>query len=204
MDLIQFPMPLVEKETVNGTQSSFLYTEAFNRRKIFLFGSIDENTSYAFTNQTLHLMQDKTQPIDIYINSPGGNVLDGLAIYDIIQGCEAPVNLYCISLAASMASIIFAGGEKGRRFILPNSKIMIHEPLINSTPGGSASSIATTAESLLKTRELLNGILAKHTGKSIKEINAATKEDRWFTADEALKFGLADAIVTKIDEGKEE
>ena len=76
---------------------------------------------------------------------------------------------------------------------------MIHEPLINSTPGGPASSIATTAESLLKTRELLNGILAKHTGKSIKEINAATKEDRWFTADEALKFGLADAIVTKID-----
>ncbi len=192
-------MPLAEKETLNGTHTSSLYTEAFKRRKIFLFGCIDEYTAYSFTNQMLYLMQDKDKPIDIIINSGGGSVLDGLAIYDLIQGCETPVNMYCTGLAASMASIIFAGGHKGHRFILPNSKIMIHEPLVYGNTGGSASSVATTAESLLKTRDLLNGLLAKHTGKSVKQINAATKEDKWLTAEEAVKFGIADEIVTKIN-----
>ena len=193
-----YPLPQIKTETVNGLQTTDLYTDAFNRRIITLFGSIDETTVYSFTNQMLYLMQDKDKPIDIYINSGGGSVLDGLAIYDIIQSCEAPVNMYCIGLAASMAAVIFAGGQKGRRFILPHSKVMCHEPLINTGAGGSASSVATTAESLLKTRELLNGLLAKHTGKKIKQINAAVKEDLWMTAEEATNFGIADAIVTSI------
>ena len=190
--------PAIEKESVNGIQEVSLSTNAFSNRKIFLFGPIDEKTVYMFTAQMLYLMEDEQSPIDIYINSPGGEVNSGLAIYDLIQACKAPINMYCIGMAASMGALIFAGGEKGNRFILPHSKVMIHEPLIPNGVGGSASSIKSTADSILKTRELLNGILAKHTGKSLEEINVATDHDNFMTAEEAIEFGLCDMVTDRI------
>lgn len=190
--------PAVERESVNGIQEISLYTNAFSNRKIFLFGPIDERIVYTFTAQMLYLMEDEQSPVDIYINSPGGEVNSGLAIYDLIQSCKAPINMYCIGMAASMGALIFAGGKKGHRFILPHSKVMIHEPLIPNGVGGSASSIKSTADSILQTRELLNGILAKHTGKTLDEINKATDHDNFMTANEAIEFGLCDKIATRI------
>ena len=187
-------VPALEKESANGIQSVSLVTECFTNRKIFLFGEIDETLVYSFTMQLLTLMEDEQSEIDIYVNSPGGEVNSGLAIYDLVQSCKAPINMYCIGIAASMAALIFAGGEKGRRFILPHSKVMIHEPLIPNGVGGSASSIKSTADSILQTRELLNGILAKHTGKTLEEINKATDHDNFMTAKEAIEFGLCDNI----------
>lgn len=190
--------PAVERESVNGIQEVSLYTNAFSNRKLFLFGSIDEKTVYSFTAQMLYLMEDEQSPIDIYINSPGGEVNSGLAIYDLIQSCKAPINMYCIGMAASMGALIFAGGKKGHRFMLPHSKVMIHEPLIPNGVGGSASSIKSTADSILQTREILNGILAKHTGKTLEEINKATDHDNFMTANEAIEFGLCDKVATRI------
>lgn len=190
--------PAVERESVNGIQEVSLYTNAFSNRKIFLFGPIDEKTVYTFTAQMLYLMEDEQSEIDIYINSPGGEVNSGLAVYDLIQSCRAPINMYCIGMAASMGALIFAGGREGRRYILPHSKVMIHEPLIPNGVGGSASSIKSTADSILKTRELLNGILAKHSGKTLEEINKATDHDNFMTAEEAIEFGLCDKVVQKI------
>lgn len=190
--------PAIERESANGIQEVSLYTNAFSNRKVFLFGPIDERTVYTFTAQMLYLMEDEQSPIDIYINSPGGEVNSGLAIYDLIQSCKAPVNMYCIGMAASMGALIFAGGKKGHRFIMPHSQVMIHEPLIPNGVGGSASSIKSTADSILQTRELLNGILAKHTGKTIEEINKATDHDNFMTADEAIEFGLCDRVTSRI------
>lgn len=190
--------PAVERESVNGIQEVSLYTNAFSNRKLFLFGPIDEKIVYSFTAQMLYLMEDEQSPIDIYINSPGGEVNSGLAIYDLIQSCKAPINMYCIGMAASMGALIFAGGKKGHRFMLPHSKVMIHEPLIPNGVGGSASSIKSTADSILQTRELLNGILAKHTGKTLEEINKATDHDNFMTANEAIEFGLCDKVATRI------
>ena len=190
--------PAVERESVNGIQEISLYTNAFSNRKVFLFGPIDETTVYSFTAQMLYLMEDEQTPIDIYVNSPGGDVNSGLAIYDLIQACKAPINMYCIGMAASMGALIFAGGRKGHRYILPHSKVMIHEPLIPNGVGGSASSIKSTADSILQTRELLNGILAKHTGKSLVEINKATDHDNFMTAEEAIVFGLCDKVTNRI------
>ena len=122
----------------------------------------------------------------------------GLVIYDCIQASEVEINMICAGTAASMAAIIFAGGQKGHRYILPHSKVMIHEPLLAGGVGGSATSIKNISDSILETREIVNGILAKHTGKTVKEINKATSFDNYMNAEEAIKFGLCDKITTKM------
>ena len=193
-----YMMPEIERESVNGVQQISLSTDLFTNRKIFLFGEINDATVYAFTMQMMSLMEDEQSEIDIYVNSPGGEVNAGLAIYDLIRLCRAPINMYCIGMAASMGALIFSSGEKGRRYILPHSKVMIHEPLIPHGIAGSASSIKNTADSILQTRELLNGILAGNSGKTMDEINKATDHDNIMTAEEAIKFGLCDQIVNSI------
>lgn len=193
-----YSIPALEKESSNGIQQVSLITDAFTNRRLFLFGEIDQNLVFSFTMQMLSLMEDEQSEINIYINSPGGEVNSGLAIYDLIQSCKTPINMYCIGMAESMGALIFAGGQKGRRFILPHSKVMIHEPLIPNGVGGSASSIKSTADSILQMRELLNGILAEHSGKTLDEINKATDHDNFMTAEEAIAFGLCDEVVARI------
>jgi ATP-dependent Clp protease protease subunit len=187
--------PVIEVESSAGIREELLTTRLFMERKIFLYGEISENTSNAFVTRMLFLSREK-KPLDIYLNTPGGSVTAGLVIYDLIQECDFPINIYCTGMAASMGAVILAGGQKGRRFLLPHSKVMIHEPLLAGGVNGSASTIEKTAESILETKKILNTLLAKHTGKTEKEINKATAFDNFMNAEEAIKFGLCDKITS--------
>lgn len=191
-------MPSVEVESAHGTREVSLATRHLMNRKIFLTGSIDGEMANNFLSQFLYLEQESEEPVTIYINSPGGEVNAGLMIYDTIRGSRLSINMVCTGMAASMAAILLAGGQKGRRYILKHSKVMIHEPLISNGVGGSATSIKNIAESILETREIVNGILAEHTGKSIEEINEATNFDNYMNAEEAIKFGICDEIATNV------
>lgn len=166
-------------------------------RFINIKGPIDSEVADAFTEQMLILNRESTtEPITVLINSTGGSVSQGLLMYDVIQGSIAPVRLICKGEAYSMAAILLASGNpKHGRFILPNSKVMIHEPLIQGGVGGKTSSIKSISDSLIETRKKLNGILAKHTGHTIEEIDEATSYDHYFTAEEAVRFGLCDKVV---------
>ena len=190
--------PAVTKESHNGTHEVQLYAELLTNRNIFLQGEINRDLANEFLTQFLYLNSQGTEEIKIYINSPGGEITSGLVVYDLIQSSPSPIKLYCTGLAASMAAIIFAGGKKGNRFILPHSKVMIHEPLISGGVGGSATSIKNISDSILKTKELVNQILSKHTGKSIEEIETATSFDNYLNAEEAVEFGICDQITSNI------
>lgn len=192
---MQFWNPCIEEESCNGVREVQLFTKHFADRKIFINGEVTEEMADDFVSKMLYLSRTK-EPIDIYLNTPGGSVNAGLVIYDIIQSCnkKIPVNIYCTGMASSMGAVILAGGQKGKRFILPHSRVMIHEPLISGGMGGSATSIKKTAESILETKAITNGILAKHTGKTIEEIDEATSFDNFMNAEEAIEFGICDAI----------
>ncbi|MBQ7767148.1 MAG: ATP-dependent Clp protease proteolytic subunit [Lachnospiraceae bacterium] len=185
----------IEVESYGGVRELSLETRHFSNRKLFLTGTVSPKMANTFVSELLYLSQTD-EPIDIYINSPGGSVNAGLVIYDVIQSCEGkiPINMYCIGSASSMGAVILAGGQKGRRYILPHSKVMIHEPLIADGMGGSASTIKKTAESILETKEIINGIISKHTGKTIEEVDEATSFDNFMNAEEAIAFGLCDEI----------
>ena len=188
-------IPTVEEESCNGVREITLRTKHFCNGKLFLTGEVTEDMANDFVSELLYLVE-KGEPINIYINSPGGSVNAGLVIYDVIQSCidKVEINMYCIGMAASMGAVILAGGQKGRRYILPHSKVMIHEPLISGGMGGSATSIKKTADSILETKAITNGILAKHTGKTVEEIDEATSFDNFMNAQEAIEFGLCDEI----------
>lgn len=193
----RFVGPSIEVESAHGVREVSLDTRHLMNRRIFLNGEINEDTANDFLSQMLYLEEDSSDPITIYINSPGGSVNAGLVIYDCIQASEVEINMICAGNAASMAAIILAGGQQGHRYILPHSKVMIHEPLLAGGVGGSATSIKNISDSILETREIVNKILAKHTGKTLKEINKATSFDNYMNAEEAIKFGLCDQITTK-------
>lgn len=182
-------------ETSNGRSERHLRTWLLTDRKIFLDGEVTDEMAIQFAMQMEYLAQSK-DPIDIYINSPGGSVNAGLVIYDIIQGLdgEIPINIYCIGMAASMGAVLLAGGQKGRRFILPHSKCMIHEPLIQKGIGGSATSIKETADSILETKAIICEILAKHTGKTTEEIDKDISFDNFMNAEKAVEYGICDEI----------
>lgn len=187
-------VPHVEVESAYGTREMDLYTRQLMERNVFLQGKIDEFMANSIANQLMYLQSEGSEPINIFINSGGGEVQNGLVIYDLIQGIESPVNMYCMGLAGSMAAVLLASGQKGRRYILPHSKTMIHEPLISGGVGGSATSIRTISDSILETKEVINEILAKHTGRSIEEINEATKYDNYMNAKESVEFGICDEV----------
>ena len=187
-------IPTIEVEGVNGTREVSLYTRHLTNRNIFLNGEINADMANFFVTQLLYLEETPDEPVNIYINSPGGEVNAGLMIYDAIQGSKLEINMICTGLAASMAAVLLAGGQRGSRYILRHSKVMIHEPLLANGVGGSATSIRKISESIIETRELVNGILAKPTGKTVEEINEATSFDNYMSAEEAIAFGLCDRI----------
>ncbi len=187
-------MPCVEVESVNGTREVNLYTKHLMKRNIFIEGDINQALANDVMRQLIYLKELSNEPINIFINSGGGDVNSGLLIYDMIQSIETPVNTYCMGIAASMAAVLLAGGQPGKRFILPHSKTMIHEPLLSGGLGGSATSIKTISNSILETKEIINGILAKHTGKTIEEIDEATRFDNYMNAEDSIAFGLCDHI----------
>src|SRR5437016_3935627 len=165
-------------------------------------GEIDDFMANAVIQRLLFLQyENRTQEIHLYINSPGGSVTSTLAIYDTMQFLECPIATYCMGIAASGAAIILAAGTKGKRFALPHSKIMAHQPW--GQVGGQVSDIEIQANEILKDRHLLNAILARHTGKPIEQIEKETERDRYFTAAEAKEFGLVDDVLLKLaDETK--
>lgn len=189
-------IPYVVEQTGRGERSYDIYSRLLQDRILFLGTEIDDGVANAVVAQLLFLQsQDGTKDISMYINSPGGVVTAGLAIYDTIQTLSCEVATYCIGQAASMGAVLLAAGAKGKRFALPNARIMIHQPLGGAS--GQASDIAIHAKEILRIRENLNGILAKHTGRSLKEIARDTERDNFMSAEEALAYGLIDHVVTK-------
>jgi len=166
-------------------------------RIIFLEGVINDAAANLAVMKFLYLQyENRTQGISFYINSPGGSVSSTLAIYDTMQFIECPVATYCIGLAASGAAVLLAGGSKGRRFSLPHSKIMIHQPY--GQVGGQVSDIEIQAEEIIKSRQVINEVLARHTGQSIEQIARDTERDRYLTAMQAKEYGLVDEVVGRI------
>lgn len=190
-------IPSYIEESVSGTKEIDLRTRHFSDRRLFLVGEVDDRMANDFVSQILFLSKEK-KPVDIFLNSPGGSVGAGLVIYDLIQACRFPVNIYCTGMAYSMGAVLLAGGQKGRRFTLPHSKVMVHEPLIAGGIGGSATSVKKTAENILEVKALINELLSRHTGKSAEEIDKATAFDNFMSSDEAIAFGIVDEIKTVI------
>lgn len=188
-------MNRVYKESSGGGSEHSMAAILAANGNIMLEGEVKTAMALSFAEKMRYLASEG-KDVSILLNSPGGEVDAGLLVYDVIQKYPYDVKIICVGLAASMGAIILAGGRKGRRFILPNSKVMIHEPLIAGGFGGSATKIEQKAQLILDVKRHLNGILAKHTGKTIKEIDEATSFDNYMTAQEAVEFGICDAIGT--------
>ena len=185
---------MVIEKTMNGERSYDIYSRMLKDRVVFLTGPIDDDVANLIIAQLLFLeAEDNKKDIQMYINSPGGEVYSGMAIYDTMQYIKPNVSTICVGLAASMASFLLAGGEKGKRFSLPNSRILIHQPLGGTQ--GQASDIKIQAEEILKIREEMNAILSKNTGQTIAKIDKDTDRDFYMRADEALKYGIIDRII---------
>ena len=191
-------LPSVEVDSYGGTRVVQLETRLLMSRRMFITGVIDNEVANNFVSEILYLSAESDEPITVYINSPGGEVVAGLLIYDAMQGIENSINTVCTGMAASMGAILLAAGKQGSRYILPHSKVLIHEPLISDIDGGSATSVMRISKSLLKTRDVLSEILADHTGKSVREINAALSSNRFMSADKAIEFGLVDHITESL------
>lgn len=192
----------VIKKSSNGIQSLPLDAMLLSKRIVFLKGKITSDSADEILRQMIYLAEeDPAAPIRLIINSPGGTVSAGLAIYDQIKGSPAPVETYCVELAASMAAHLLAAGAPGKRCILRHSHTMIHEPLISSESGGvtgSATDIQKTAESIMKTKRQMVELLAADTGHTAEEIEAATAFDNIMDAEQAVAFGLCDCIVDRV------
>ena len=168
------------------------------QRKIFLWSAVEDESAERIVKQLLFLDSKSNDEITFYINSPGGVVSSGLAIYDVMQAIKSPIATVVCGQAASFGAVLLAGGAKGRRFAWPNARVMIHQPLIQGHMFGPASDIQIQAEEMLRIRQTLNGILAKHTGKTVDQIEADTDRDNFMTAEEAKAYGLIDAIDTRL------
>jgi len=191
-----FLIPTVIEKTHAGERAYDIYSRLLKDRIIFLGTGIDDDVANAVVAQLLFLeSQDSEKDIKIYINSPGGSVTAGLAIYDAMQHVKPDVQTICIGMAASMGAVLLAGGAKGKRFALPNAEVMIHQVLGGAQ--GQASDIKIHAERILKTRDQLNKILVKHTGQPMKKIEQDTERDNFMDAKDAVTYGLVDKVITK-------
>lgn len=183
----------------NGISLVPIESRLLTERKVFIEGEINEKSACDFIKCIMLLIKENSEkPIDVYINSPGGEVVSGMLILDALKGIKPDVNLHCIGTAASMAAILLASGKQGHRFVNPHAKIMIHEPLIAGGVSGSATSIKRTAESILETKAMAVDLLAECTGRSKDEIEAAISYDNYMNAKECIEFGIADSIETSI------
>ena len=187
-------VPIVVEQTNRGERSYDIYSRLLKDRIIFLSGEIDDVTANLVVAQMLFLeMEDPDKEINLYINSPGGSVTAGMAIYDTMQYLRCPVSTLCIGMAASMGAVLLAAGAKGMRRILPNAEVMIHQPLGGAQ--GQATDIAIHAEYIMKIKKKLNTILAQRTGQPLEKVEADTERDHFLSAEEALAYGIVDEIV---------
>ena len=188
-------VPYVTEQTSRGERSYDIYSRLLKERIIFLGEEVNDTSASIIVAQLLFLeAEDPSKDIHLYINSPGGSVSAGFAIYDTMKYIKCDVSTICIGMAASMGAFLLAGGTKGKRFALPNSEIMIHQP--SGGARGQATEIKIVAENILKTKKKLNEILAANTGRSIEEIERDTERDNYMSAEEAKAYGLIDEILT--------
>jgi ATP-dependent Clp protease protease subunit len=193
---MSYLIPMVIEQTGRGERSYDIYSRLLKDRIIFLGTAIDDNVANVVVAQLLFLeSEDPDKDVYLYINSPGGVVTAGLAIYDTMQYIKPPVSTICMGQAASMAAVLLAAGDQGKRIALPNSKVMIHQPLGGAQ--GQASDIAIQAKEILKTRKLLNDILAKHTKQPIDRIETDTDRDFFMSTEEAVQYGIVDKVIEK-------
>jgi ATP-dependent Clp protease, protease subunit len=191
-------VPIVIEQTSRGERSYDIYSRLLKDRIILLGTPVTEDVSNVIVAQMLFLeMENPEKDISLYINSPGGSVSAGLAIYDIMQFVKCDVSTVCIGMAASMGALLLSAGAKNKRYILPNSKVMIHQPLIGGNGiSGQASDVEIHAKEMLRTKKKLTDILVKHTGQSFDDVTKATDRDNYMTAVEAKDFGIVDEVVT--------
>lgn len=188
--------PRIIRETNSGFQAFDIRDRMLANRQVICVDPIDAQSANSLVIQLLHLQNDDPEgEITLILNTPGGEVLSGLAVYDTMQAISCPIRTLCTGIAASMGAVLFAAGD--RRQMLPHSKVMIHDPLMNSV-GGNALSVKDTAENLMKMRNIMGEILAKHTDRSVKEVLKKTSSDTFFDAQQAIDFGLADEIITNL------
>ena len=188
---------MVVEQTSRGERAFDIYSRLLNERIIFLGTPVDDQIANLIVAQLLHLeSEDPDKDISIYINSPGGSVYAGLAIYDTMQFIKPDVQTYCIGQAASVAAVLLAAGAKGKRFSLPNSRILIHQPWVQGL-GGQTTDIDIHARELLRTRERLNQILAQHSGQPLKRIQDDTERDYIMSADQGKEYGIIDDVIRK-------
>ncbi|MFH4354794.1 MAG: ATP-dependent Clp endopeptidase proteolytic subunit ClpP [Neisseriaceae bacterium] len=198
-------VPTVIEQTARGERAFDLYSRLLKDRIIFLVGPISDSVANLIVAQLLFLeSEDPSKDIYLYINSPGGSVTSGLAIYDTMNYIRPEVATICTGMAASMGAFLLSSGVKGKRWALPHSRIMIHQPLISGGLAGQASDIEIHARELLKTKEMLNQLLAKNTQQSIETIERDTDRDNFLSSEEARLYGLIDRVITSRDEIKKE
>ena len=191
-------VPYVVEQTNKGERSYDIYSRLLKDRIIFLGEEVNDVTASLVVAQLLFVAsEDPNKDISLYINSPGGSVTAGMAIYDTMQYIKCDVSTICLGMAASMGAFLLAGGTKGKRFALPNAEVMIHQP--SGGAKGQATDIQITAENILKTKKKLNEILAANTGKTYEQVAADTERDYYMSAEEALAYGLIDGVITKRD-----
>ena len=189
-----YMIPYVVEQTGKGERTYDIYSRLLLDRIVFISGEVNDEMANAICAQLLFLQsQDPKKEISCYVNSPGGSVTAGLAIYDTMQFVKCPIATYCIGQAASMGAVLLTAGAKGRRFALPNARIMIHQPWGGAE--GKASDIEITAKEILRLKEILNGILAKHSGQKMADVVKDTDRDHFMSAEEAKKWGLIDEVL---------
>ena len=191
-------VPIVVEQSGRGERAYDIFSRLLKDRIIFLGGSVDDDVANLIIAQMLFLSNENDEAdIHFYINSPGGVITSGLAIYDTMQFLRCDVSTYCVGQAASMGSVLFAGGKEGKRYMLPNSRILLHQPLISGVMQGPATDLEIEAKEILRLRERLYGVLSKHTGKDAKDIEKDCDRNLWLEADESIAYGLADKILQK-------
>lgn len=192
-------VPYVVEQTGNGERSMDIFSRLLNDRIIVLSDEVNSQTASLVVAQLLFLEgQDSEKDISLYINSPGGSVTDGLAIYDTMQYIKCDVSTICVGMAASMGAFLLSSGAKGKRIALPNSSILIHQPLIGGHGlTGQTTDIEIAAKNLVQTKERLNRILAENCGKTVEDLARDTDRDNWLTANEALEYGLVDKVIDR-------
>ena len=189
-------VPVVVEQTSRGERSYDIYSRLLNDRIIFLSDEVNDVTASLVVAQLLYLeAQDPDKDIYLYINSPGGSISSGMAIYDTMNYIKCDVSTICVGMAASMGAFLLSSGAKGKRFALPNAEVMIHQPLGGMQ--GQASDIKIHADHILRIREKLNKLLSEQTGKPLETIERDTERDNYMTADEACAYGLVDKVITK-------
>jgi ATP-dependent Clp protease protease subunit len=194
-------VPIVIEKSGRGERAYDIYSRLLKDRIIFLGGQVDDNTANLIVAQLLFLSNDDSKSdIHLYINSPGGSITAGLAIYDTMRFLRCDVSTYCIGQAASMGAVLFAAGEAGKRFILPNGRILLHQPLISGVMQGTATDLEIEAKEILRLRSRLYDIFSEHTGKDAADIEKDCDRNLWLQADEAVSYGLADQIMRKAPE----